>query len=169
VKTPIVNIPLHRFAAVLIGALGLAAEALVGVTVLQQPDRALGARVEDVSRWIMLAVGIVILVLVPFLFRRKDWARAAIVWLFIVGAGAVVVSAFDTLINVKRSHMDQVGVALTGVILFAMAATAVLFLINRPLVDEFPENRKAENLPNKAPQSTTTAVTPPAGQEARQP
>jgi hypothetical protein len=40
---------------------------------------------------------------------------------------------------------------------------------NQTVVLEYMTNHPDENRPNKPPQSTTPAITPPAGQEARQP
>ena len=137
-KTPVVHIALHRFTAVCLAVFGVCAESLLAVILF--PYLGLlkkGLDAQFVAGLLVFAVGIVILVLLPFLYRTKEWARVAIVWLIAAGTVCIATAAVISVIESKHGFRDKLGTALMAVALVAIAVTTVLFLINRPFVDEF--------------------------------
>jgi uncharacterized membrane protein len=157
---PTLQIPLSRFAGLIIGILGLFFES-IAIASLPRTIRAYG--VVSLTTGIGL-MAVVISSLVLFfsvgIGYRKGWSRSGLVYSLVALIIFLLIAVIHTIV---QRHMGVAAIAKNVAIFLGLAGTiiiAILFLLNKPLTEEL---YRPKSLPNQSTLPTPVGVPPGAG------
>ena len=133
------NIAWHRLIALVLFVVGVWVELIFGLLfgVFESSER---APIENAAGGVFIVLGLVLMGLSYFIARRRNWARVIIVLCLLVTCVAMVVLLVKRVITGSIRSRDEVGEFLVGIGLLIFPAAATVFLVNKPVVDEFQKS-----------------------------
>jgi hypothetical protein len=138
-RFPVLNLSWHRFAALALFGFGFWLEVLLAVIAFADANSRTGRYPpgEALLKGTIGAIGFVLILLSYFISRRHNWARLAIIFVLAGAIVSIAIVLFFRLAHGGFGSVEKSGQIVLAVAFMLILLTIVLFLMNKPVADEF--------------------------------